>query len=565
MTEAIPELLDVDPTIEYIDDATPIQRSEVAADSFIVTSDKDKKLYIQQNSAFKSLYDHEVQFTESAQRKEKHYGLQFKRPAYPPSFITFLSRNNWIISQCAERVSNDCVKNGFDIVSRTGIDTVEDIEAKNEVLSFFNRMPISITNTIKGCVNSYELLGNTGIEIIRENGLDSSLQYIKKFDTTNVKLCVDDKRLVQTVDGEDTFFIIYGANYKNGQKQYLNRETGKWSDTPLPKDVEAHEVIWIYRDDLATNEYGLPRISKGLKILEMEFGRQDFIIDFFINFGMPAWVVSITGTFYDEENKRYLPDGSLNPNFDVTKTIRYKIGQQIQEIIDGGRHGAIVMSFPTSAGQEPVKVTITPLATDVKEASFRGLKEDDGEDICGMMGVDPNLILRSKTGAMGNNALDSTLLAHNDNKVKPTQNMIANEITRLLLFENKSTFSNDVSNLKFKLLDYIEQNITENVQRDSELVLKGLMTAREFQTKYSKALGISADNEEPLLDEYCINGVPLSVIAEKGIITDNDLNRLQQQVTKAGVDFERKRRNIQKAKNIASKGRFSVIKEAIRR
>ena len=119
--------------------------------------------------------------------------------------------------------------------------------------------------------------------------------------------------------------------------------------------------------------------------------------------------------------------------------------------------------------------------------------------------------------------------------------------------------------MKFKLLDYIEQNITENVKRDSELVLKGLMTAREFQTKYSKALGISADSEEPLLDEYCINGVPLSVIAEKGIVTDNDLNRLQQQVTKAGVDFERKRRNILQAKKFAGKGRFSVIKEALGR
>ena len=217
----------------------------------------------------------------------------------------------------------------------------------------------------------------------------------------------------------------------------------------------------------------------------MEIGRQNYIIDFFINFGMPAWVVTITGTFYDEESKRYLQDGSLNPAFDPTKTLRYKIGKQIQEIIDGGRHGAIVMSFPTSSGQNPVNVTITPLATDVKEASFRGLKEDNGEDLCGMMGVDPNLILRSKTGAMGNNAMDSTLLAHNDNKVKPTQSMVANEITRLLLFENKSTFEHDISNLRFKLLDYIEQNITEAVQRDADLVLKGLMKAREFQAKYS--------------------------------------------------------------------------------
>ena len=384
------------------------------------------------------------------------------------------------------------------------------------------------------------------------------------FDTENVKLCTDDKRLCQTIDGKDTFFCIYGANYVDRKKQYLDRFTGKWSSTPLDKNIEAHEVIWLYRKDRGANEYGIPTIAPGLKVIEMELGRQDFIIDFFINFGMPAWVVSITGTFYDEENRRYLPDGSLNPDFDVTKTLRYKIGQQIQEIIDGGRHGAIVMSFPTTVGQEPVQVTITPLATDVKEASFRGLREDDGKDLAAMMGVDPNLIFGSETGAMGNNAVNSILIGHNDNKVKPTQTILNNVITKLLLFENKSTFIYDISTLRFKLLDYIEQNITEYVERDAKLVQQGLMTRREFQVKYSKALGISSDADEPLLDEYCINGVPLSVIAERGIVSHTDVNNLQDQVLKAGADFDRKLKNIQAAKSNASKGPFSVIKEAIR-
>ena len=567
MIDDIPELLDEEPRIEYFDDVEPAHRDEMGADSFIVTSDRDKNLYIEKNSAFKSLYDNTVVFTESAQRTEKLYGTQFKTPAFPNTFITFLTRNNWVFRQCAERVANDCVKNGFDIVNRTGIDSEDDIIAKEEVLNWFNRMPVSITSTIKATVYNYETGGNAGIEVIREDGRDSGLQYLKKFDVDNIKLCADNRRIVQTIDGEDTFFVLYGQDVFDGELRYLDRNTGQWSDTPLDPDVEAHEVIWLYRDDRGANEYGVPQIAPGMKIIEMEIGRQNYIIDFFINFGMPAWIVTITGTFYDEESRRYLADGSLNPSFDVTKTLRYKIGKQIQEIIDGGHHGAIVMSFPTSSGQDPVKVTITPLATDVKEASFRGMKEDNGEDLCGMMGVDPNLILRSKTGAMGNNAMDSTLLAHNDNKIKPTQNMIANEITRLLLFENESTFNSDISNLRFKLLDYIEQNITENVTRDMQLVEHGLMKRREFQSKYSKSLNITSDDEEPLLDEYCIQGVPLRVIAEQGLhqLEEDDLEQLNTQVMKAGVDFERKRRNIQKAKSIAVKGLLPAIKEKIRR
>ena len=50
-----------------------------------------------------------------------------------------------------------------------------------------------------------------------------------------------------------------------------------------------------------------------------------------------------------------------------------------------------------------------------------------------MMNVDPKLIFGSETGAIGNNALDSTLQQHNDNKVKPTQNIFANEINQFTI------------------------------------------------------------------------------------------------------------------------------------
>ena len=137
------------------------------------------------------------------------------------------------------------------------------------------------------------------------------------------------------------------------------------------------------------------------------------------------------------------------------------------------------------------------------------------------------------------------------------------KLTSLLLFENDTTFFYDISNNKFKLLDFIEQNITEAVERDRNLVLSGLMKPREFQVKYSKALGINSDSDEELLDEYCINGVPLSVIAERGVITRNTVNDLQSQVLKSGEEFERKRRNLLQAKDLASKGRLSNIRETI--
>ena len=84
-----------------------------------------------------------------------------------------------------EQETEDYIKAQLDAYEPTD----EDIDAKQEVLDWFNRMPISITKTVKSSIYNYETGGNAGIEIIRNDGLDSGVQYLKKFDTDNVKLC----------------------------------------------------------------------------------------------------------------------------------------------------------------------------------------------------------------------------------------------------------------------------------------------------------------------------------------------------------------------------------------
>ena len=68
---SIPELLDVPPKIKYIPDAKPIKLEDAPVDSFIVTSDNEQNLYIQDNNVLKSFEDTSIEFTESAQRKSR--------------------------------------------------------------------------------------------------------------------------------------------------------------------------------------------------------------------------------------------------------------------------------------------------------------------------------------------------------------------------------------------------------------------------------------------------------------------------------------------------------------
>ena len=404
-------------------------------------------------------------------------------------------------------VSLDCVKNGWDI-RVTGEDTEETRQAKQELNQWFNQMDNSILDVLQPVIFDHEGIGCTGVEILREAGLGTPIQEFAHFQTTYVKLAKDGKRLQLDVKGEKVWFLLYDENYdEEGNPLSLDRYTGEWSTTPLPPEREAHEVLWWYEYQSGCNEYGMARITKALDILELEVGRSNFNIKFFENYGLPAFAVYITGQFKDEEQKHYLPDGSVNPNFDVTKTLRYRIAQQIKEVIKNP-HSAVVISLPTSVGQN-VDVHFVPLSTDIKEASFRMMRQDNKDDICSAHKISSDLVGVANKGALGGSVLDETLAGYNENKVQPKQRTFTNPINKLIQNEVGVTFIHDMTNVSWVLNDYMKRDIDSEVDRTLKLLDTGLITGYDAQQKLSKLCSITVDEDNEYLREYRVHDKPL--------------------------------------------------------
>ena len=496
-----------------------------------------------------------IKLSETAQINESDYGTEWKTPEYPLKFLAGLLDINLFHYDCCEMVGLDCVKNGFDVV-KTGSDNEELDNAKAELLTFLNNLPTSILDVLQPTIFDYEGVGCAGIELIRETTLTSPLVEFQHLKVTNCKLHSDDKRLQMNIGGKTVWFILYGENYdENGNLLYCNRHTGEWSTNSFGVDNDAHEVIWWREYKTGCNSYGSARITKALDILELEIGRTNFNIKFFENYGLPAFAVYITGAFKDEEQKRYLPDGSENPEFDVTKTLRYRLAQQIEEVIKNP-HSAVVLSLPTAVGGGEVKVDFIPLSTDIKEASFRMMRQDNKDDICSAHKISSNLVGASKTGALGGNVLEAETKVYQENKIQPLQKVFTNPLNKLFQHEVGVTFQHDLTGLSFKLLELLKQDMDVELDRAIKEIDYGLITLYDAQVKLSKTLNIVPDDENPYLREYFFKGRPLVEYFqsnERLANNEDDLRNIENKLINS-VKYDRRVKNIASSKKYANKG-----------
>lgn len=506
-----------------------------------------------------------IKMSETAQINDTEYGTEWKTPEYPLKFLAGLLDVNLFHYDCCEMVGLDCVKNGYDVV-KTGTDTLYIDEAKQELTGWLNNLPTPILDMFQEVIFDYEGVGCCGSEIIRETTLGSPIVDFNHLKVTNCKLHTDDIRLVMELHGKKVWFVIYGRNYDDdGNLLYCNRHTGELSTESWGVDDDAHEVLWWREYKTGCNDYGSARITKALDILELEIGRTNFNIKFFENYGLPAFAVYITGNFRDEEQNRYLPDGSENPNFDVTKTLRYRLAKQIEEVIKNP-HSAVVLSLPTTIGSGDIHVQFVPLSTDIKEASFRMMRQDNKDDICSVHKISSNLVGASKTGALGGNVVEAETAVYQENKIQPIQKVFTNPFNKLLHDEVGVTFRYDNSGLSFKLLELLKQDMDIELDRAIKELDNGLITLYDAQVKLSKTLNIVPDEDEPLLKEYFYKGKPLKDYFYGSMHEYNtrQLEQFEYQLT-SGAKNARKNKNLTSIKNNADKTTLPDIKKIFQR
>lgn len=492
-------------------------KNAMLAGSYIVTVD-DYDTYqnprLIDRSVFNDFAFKNGSFSESAQLNPDEYGTTYKIPQYPLDFLAGLLNLNTYHEECCDLVSTYLTKYGFDIKARKGSKEELDVQIRDDILDWFYNMPVPIETIISESGYDYEAIGVAGIELMRENTPEHLPQHFRRFDIIHSKLHTDNIRVLQEVNGKRRFFLLYGYNQSLPESERVDVDKYNGNIYPygsLSFERRASEVIWLTKYKTGTNNYGSAKISKCLDVIETEIGRSSFNRKFFQNYGLPAFVVTVTGNFNDYESERYLPDGTLNPDFDETKTLKYIVGEQIKQMILNP-YSAMVITIPTSSNFESdVKIDITPLNNDVKEASFRLLREDNKNEICAAHGMSSDIVGTTQTGNLGGTSLETDLSSFATNKIKPIQRIFEQAITNVI------TERYEESGYRFLLINNKGEDKDKKLERILKLGNAGLMTRKEQQIALSSEFGITINEDNKYLDEYLINGRTEEQLFEYGI------------------------------------------------
>lgn len=487
----------------------------VKNDAFIVTINDEGTASLLDRASFNKFSTKKQYGKPLSDQLEKEKWQEFKKPELSLTFLANLLRVNTHHEACCRRVAHDVGGHGWSIVPSEN-DGTEQINDNNKkfIESWLNHMSNTPEDLFYQFMYDYEAIGCAALELIRDSPDSGRIIDIQPMNPCYLQLHKDGVRVRQFIDGQTRWFTLYGTNYDDQNSKYsINKYNGK-----IEKDnIEnvAHEIIWARNYSTNANNYGHAKVSTVLDVIMGEIGRMNYNNKFFENYGMPAFAVSITGDFIDYEEPALLEDGSPNPEYDETQTLRYKIQQQLGEVIQNP-HSAVTIAVPSVDGEGNVDVKFTPLSVDQKEASFRLYRQDNKEEICEAHGFSSDLIGTTKSGTLSGSTAAEDNMEYVDNVIEPLQVICENTINDLLLYEF------NITDWKFKFNDIRKKDITETINQCHQLWLDGVITRREYMETVGKQFGANSDVQDLYVDDYMINGVPVEKIYGEDF-TDNDL------------------------------------------
>ena len=210
---------------------------------------------------------------------------------------------------------------------------------------------------------------------------------------------------------------------------------------------------------------------------------------------MPKFAITVTGDFADYDVE---PD---DPEYDITQTLRYKIGQQIKEVIKNP-HSAICITIPSEGEEGNVDLKITPLSVQTEEGHFRMYRKDTRDEVIHAHHVDPSRLGIFDSGNLNGSNSQATMNSYKYGTIAP----IKSEMEDLI---NLIGDDLGITGWKFSIEDVAPIDYTKDLVLAEFLFARGGLTIRNLIDNFGNKFGVSYDETEPYLDVRFINNVPL--------------------------------------------------------
>lgn len=454
-----------------------------------------------------------------------YYKDALLEPLYDPLKLCELLEINSYHNNCIDVIAGDAAGIFYDFVPANNTETTE--EPNQEVVSFFENLNPPINKTLYKANFDKRTCGYAAIEIIRENTSDSNLKNLAYVPSYTLRRASDGKRVKQKVGTKEVWFVLYGMNYNDdGEKCDVHADTGEFHPyNSLPATEKANELLWLMTHTPKSQYYGLPSYIGALGAMFGDVSRAEYNISFFKNYGVPAFAVTVTGDFEDYDVS---PE---DPEYDVTKTLRWKISQQLKEVMKNP-HSAVTILVPSEGEEGNVEIKLTPLSVDTKEASFRLFRKDNRDEVISAHRVPPYKVGINETGALGGSNIEWATNNYKNDVVAPDRG--EDEYLMTLLIKNEF----HVKDWRFKIVEHDTRDYTTDLAIAKELFNMACMTPKQIIDNIGNKFGLDCP-DNPFLDEYYLNGVPLNNVWNGGEIpteAETVLDTLEEELMKeAGV------------------------------
>ena len=487
------------------------------AETFIVTVDNDDNYNVIDQIELRKYQADKAQVdpvTGSKQAPSKHFqiGEQLVEPKYNPRDLVNLLDLYSYHESCVDAVATDAAGIKYTLNTIEGIDPIEAQKEKfNKILQASKP---SINIHLKRCCYDRRAIGYGAMEIIRESTSKSDIRRFKHIPSHTLRRHTDEKRVLHTADdGTRVWYVIYGKNYnKDGILCDVHADTGVFYPyNSLPEDKRANELLWTMEYAPGTNYYGRPLIIAAVPSIKGDLSAVAYNVSFFENNGMPRFAVTVVGDFEDYNVPKMIKDDNgntiLNPEYDVTQTLRYQISQQIKELIKHP-HSALCITIPTLGGDSKVDIKITPLSVQTEEGHFRMYRKDIRDEAIHAHKVDPSRLAIFDAGNLNGTNSENTKESYKYGTVAP----VKSELEAMI---NQVREEVGVTSWAFEIVDVNPIDYTKDKELAQFMFSCAAMTPMDLINTFGEKFGLTVkDPDDPYLNSYYLNNVPLEKVWE---------------------------------------------------
>lgn len=475
------------------------------ADAFIVTKDDGSwdlvGAGVLEKYAIKA--DMDAEGSKQIMSDGWDYGNTLLEPLYDPEQLAELLELNTYHAQCCDVVAEDVGGKGWTINPVTDVNGTK--ADKKRLTDFFNNIKKPSINKLLYLRNyDRRSMGYGVLEVIREGKSKSDITNLSHIPAQHLRRHNDGVRVKQMVAGKTVWFIIFGKNVDAKGKPYdVHCDSGDiYPYNSLRPEQRANELLWSMDYTPKSKYYGLAKIVPAIRAISGDTSRAEYNVSFFKNYGMPAFAVMVSGDFEDYDKT---PE---DPDYDVTKTLKYKISQQIKEVMKNP-HSAVTILVPSEGEEGNVQIELKPLSIETKEASFRLFRKDNRDEILSAHRVPAYRIGINETGALGGSNSDKADQIYKTSTVEPIREDDAADLNHLI----QEGFG--ITGWEFAVTEIDNRDYAADLAACEKLENMAVMTPNEVREALGERFGLTK-SDNPLLDEFYMNGKPLDSVWGSG-------------------------------------------------